>query len=167
MYQNLDPKPNWYYFCSICCTRTTIQVCNRYGSRTENVEFILVFVLFLRACIGYETNVSCIRIWIPNRKCWYCKRFRILLSIRTIMCCGYGSRIENVDFILVFVLFFAHGLGWWIGCETENVDFISVFSLFLRCMHRIWNRTCWFYIGFCVVFARGGAPWHVVAFRPV
>ena len=88
-------------------TRTRIQVCNRYGSRTENIEFILVFPLLLRACIGYETNVSCIRIWIPNRKCWYCIGFRTILCIRTriLMCCGYGSRIENVDFILAFVLF--------------------------------------------------------------
>ena len=31
------------------------------------LHIYILFSLFLRAYIGYETNVSCIRIWIPNR----------------------------------------------------------------------------------------------------
>ena len=89
---------------------------------TRNVDIVMVFVLF------------------------FCTETRIHL------CNRYGSRIENVEFILVFVLFSAHGLGWWIGCETENVDFIWVFLTVSAFMHGIWNRKYLFYIGFLYYF---------------
>ena len=104
---------------------------------TRNVDIVMVFVLF------------------------FCTETRIHL------CNRYGSRIENVEFILVFVLFSAHGLGWWIGCETENVDFILVFSLFLRSCMGYETENTYFILVFCTIFApRGGSPQPPAAARP-